>query len=213
MMWTDDILAVMEKNWRNGLSASEVAKVIGGGCTRGMVIGHAYRRGWDRAVPSKVGSPQTLWSTAMIATLRTLVKEREARSKIAEIMSLSYDQVVSKVRKLGLAAPDARRYGGQASRAGARASFLQQAAAVGAPARIVNEAPDPTITGLTVMQMPSRGACRWPLTGTGASMVMCGQRCGDGVYCPPHAALAFTAPVMSAARSQRNLERGLRRYA
>lgn len=213
MIWTDEALTRMKALWLGGKSASEIAAMIGSGCTRGVVVGHAYRRGWNREAPAKVGCPQTIWSQSMIAHLRHLVSERAARSRIAEAMNLTYDQVVSKIRKLGLDAPDARRYGGQASRAGARASFRREAASTGAPATPRCEVPDEGVTGLTVLQLPARGACRWPISGAGADMVHCGQSCGDAVYCDPCARKAYLAPVMSPARSQRNLERGVRKYA
>lgn len=53
MGWTDERVELMKKLWQDGLSASEIAKQLGG-VTRNAVIGKVHRLGLSgRATPSK----------------------------------------------------------------------------------------------------------------------------------------------------------------
>ena len=54
MGWTEDRVDVLKKLWLEGLSASQIAKQLGGGVTRNAVIGKVHRLGLSgRAAPSK----------------------------------------------------------------------------------------------------------------------------------------------------------------
>ena len=54
MGWTDDRVESLKKLWLDGLSASQIAKQLGGGVTRNAVIGKVHRLGLSgRAIPSK----------------------------------------------------------------------------------------------------------------------------------------------------------------
>ena len=53
MGWTEDRVSVLKKLWLEGLSASQIAKQLGG-VTRNAVIGKVHRLGLSgRATPSK----------------------------------------------------------------------------------------------------------------------------------------------------------------
>jgi GcrA cell cycle regulator len=53
MSWTDDRVAVLKNLWQEGLSASQIAKQLGG-VTRNAVIGKVHRLGLaGRATPSR----------------------------------------------------------------------------------------------------------------------------------------------------------------
>ena len=55
--WTDDRVTTLSKLWREGLSAAEIARRLGG-VTRNAVIGKAYRLGLSgRAAPSRPSTP------------------------------------------------------------------------------------------------------------------------------------------------------------
>ena len=45
MGWTDDRVESLRKLWLDGLSASQIAKHLGGGLTRNAVIGKVHRLG------------------------------------------------------------------------------------------------------------------------------------------------------------------------
>lgn len=50
--WTDERVRLLEKYWRDGLSATEIAKKLGHGATRNAVIGKVHRLGITRFPPS-----------------------------------------------------------------------------------------------------------------------------------------------------------------
>jgi GcrA cell cycle regulator len=57
MGWTDDRVATLKKLWLDGLSASQIAKQLGG-VTRNAVIGKVHRLGLSgRAAPSQPARP------------------------------------------------------------------------------------------------------------------------------------------------------------
>jgi GcrA cell cycle regulator len=57
MSWTDDRVDTLKKLWQDGLSASQIAKQLGG-VTRNAVIGKVHRLGLSgRAAPSKPARP------------------------------------------------------------------------------------------------------------------------------------------------------------
>lgn len=57
MGWTDDRVENLKKLWQDGLSASQIAKQLGG-VTRNAVIGKVHRLGLSgRATPSKPARP------------------------------------------------------------------------------------------------------------------------------------------------------------
>lgn len=55
--WTDDRVEVLSKLWRDGLSASQIARDLGHGITRNAVIGKVHRLGLTgRAAPHVPGA-------------------------------------------------------------------------------------------------------------------------------------------------------------
>ncbi len=75
MAWTEDRVEVLTKLWAEGLSASQIAKRLGG-VTRNAVIGKVHRLGLSgRAKPSR---PKTVSKTRS-APKRTAVKPRTPR--------------------------------------------------------------------------------------------------------------------------------------
>lgn len=57
MGWTDERVELLKKLWQDGLSASQIAKQLGG-VTRNAVIGKVHRLGLSgRAAPSKPSKP------------------------------------------------------------------------------------------------------------------------------------------------------------
>ena len=58
-MWTDERVEMLKKLWAEGLSASQVAKQLGG-VTRNAVIGKVHRLGLSgRSTPSRAPRPRT----------------------------------------------------------------------------------------------------------------------------------------------------------
>jgi len=81
-MWTDERVEMLKKLWADGLSASQVAKQLGG-VTRNAVIGKVHRLGLSgRATPSRPARPRPQTASRAMAPLRgrpdPLVAERRA---------------------------------------------------------------------------------------------------------------------------------------
>lgn len=53
--WTDDRVELLAKLWSEGLSASQIAAILGGGVTRNAVIGKVHRLGLSGR--AKAGAP------------------------------------------------------------------------------------------------------------------------------------------------------------
>lgn len=60
MGWTDERVEQLKALWNEGLSASQIARVLGGGVTRNAVIGKVHRLGLaGRAGPARAERPRT----------------------------------------------------------------------------------------------------------------------------------------------------------
>src|SRR5437899_1237256 len=58
-MWTDERVDQLKTLWTEGLSASQIARVLGEGITRNAVIGKVHRLGLaGRATPSRADRPR-----------------------------------------------------------------------------------------------------------------------------------------------------------
>ena len=56
MAWTDERIAQLKAGWEGGMTASQIAEVLGEGVTRNAVIGKAHRLGLEaRPSPVKAG--------------------------------------------------------------------------------------------------------------------------------------------------------------
>lgn len=55
--WTNDRVQTLTRLWRDGLSASQIARALAGGVSRNAVIGKVHRLGLNgRANPSPPGA-------------------------------------------------------------------------------------------------------------------------------------------------------------
>lgn len=211
---TDEKKAEVAKLWNEGFSATIIGRRYG--VSRNSIIGVVHRMGMSgsRAGPSMPMRDSAKWSPELDDKLREMAKNKASRQDMADVLGFTYNQVLSRTRTLKIEIIDARSFvlapfsvgGRNGTDAARRRHQLGQSRA---PARIVCEPADPNIKGCTVLTLPARGACRWPLTGSGADLVMCGQRSGDATYCGVHHALAFTPSPVTA----KGLYRSVRRYA
>lgn len=214
MIWTDEQRAKIKDLWLGGLSATLIGRRYG--VSRNSIIGVTHRMGLRRDAPTIPIRDSAKWTPEMDAKLRVCVNARLTRSAMADQLGLTYNQVLSRCRTLKLKVVDGRSFtlapfgkSGASGNGSDKSRRLKELGQQGAPARIIDEPPDPTIKGLTCVEMPSRGACRWPMTGAGVEMVMCGQKPGEHIYCGKHHALAFTPSVVTS----KSLYRAVRRYA
>lgn len=94
MSWTDERVSTLKKLWLDGLSASQIAKQLGG-VTRNAVIGKVHRLGLSgRATPSK---PQRTTFKAP-RPARAAVAAPSAPRRIAEPVSASQPVAPTPVR-------------------------------------------------------------------------------------------------------------------
>ena len=78
MAWTEDRVEILTKLWADGLSASQIAKELGG-VTRNAVIGKVHRLGLSgRAKPSR---PATRRATAKPSAPRTRAVKPRVKAK------------------------------------------------------------------------------------------------------------------------------------
>lgn len=210
--WTDEKIARVETLWKQGLSCTLIGREFG--VSRNAIIGLCHRRGLRRDEPIIPIRDSAKWTPDMDATIRAMSEDGKTRTQMAEALDLTYNQVLSRCRTLNLKVSDARTFtvmpfSGVSGRGAQSSRRKADLGTLGGPAAIMSEAPDPNVTGLTCIEMPARGACRWPISGAGAGMIMCGHSCGESTYCVRHDAIAFTPPATTA----KGLYRSVRRYA
>ena len=92
MGWTDDRVTVLKKLWLEGLSASQIAKQLGG-VTRNAVIGKVHRLGLSgRAAPSQPAravfkaprAPRPVAATPMVRRTEPAIRTEPVRLRAPE---------------------------------------------------------------------------------------------------------------------------------
>jgi GcrA cell cycle regulator len=167
--WTEDRVTLLKKLWTDGLSASQIAKQLGG-VTRNAVIGKVHRLGLaGRAAPSR---PIKRITTPIVRMKPALVVNQELpeQETLAAIAPKLPDPAVV-------------------------AAQIEALAAV----KIAKPKPKPVRDGeiIGVLQL-GPNMCKWPIGDPGdADFGFCGSQTTSGaVYCEEHAAIAFQ-PAMS----------------
>jgi GcrA cell cycle regulator len=166
--WTEDRVEILKKLWTEGLSASQIAKQLGG-VTRNAVIGKVHRLGLaGRAAPSR---PVKRISVPI------------ARPRPAPLS----DQVVAAAKAARLAEIARAESAAQAARAPMPA--FNPVKPKPRPTR------DGEIIG--VLQLGAH-MCKWPIGDPGdVDFGFCGSHCeGSAVYCEEHAAIAFQPAIL-----------------
>lgn len=167
--WTDDRVALLKKLWTDGLSASQIAKQLGG-VTRNAVIGKVHRLGLaGRAAPSR---PIKRIVTPIVRVRPVLVVAEAAPEPKPIVASAAKIVQPSASPELLVAA-------GTARAAKPKAKTVREGEIIG------------------ILQL-GPNMCKWPIGDPGdADFGFCGSHCGSSaVYCEEHAAIAFQ-PAMS----------------
>ena len=187
MGWTEERVELLRKLWLEGLSASQIAGVLGEGVTRNAVIGKVHRLKLSgRAKPTAAPRVRTTPRPATAATpgparrLASPSTPRPAQSPMAQLM---------KNRPM----PPALSGGGGGAVQGATALKLEPEMDVDlnlapSPAELVI----PVEQRLTLLQL-SEQTCKWPIGDPlAADFYFCGQHSLEGKpYCEFHARRAF----------------------
>ena len=185
MGWTEERVELLKKLWQEGLSASQIAKQLGG-VTRNAVIGKVHRLGLSgRAAPSKPARP-------------TFKAPRPARPVSA---------TPSQPQRSTFKTPRAPRPAIAAAPAPRRAIEASMPAQLPSPA-LINEEPG-TATVLTL----GAHMCKWPIGDPAMdNFTFCGRRSGDGPYCHEHSQVAYQPAQAKKRSGPAELARSLRRY-
>lgn len=116
MSWTDDRVATLTKMWKDGRSAAEIAKELGG-VTRNAVIGKAHRLGLSgRASPIKKKKETAKKTTTKAAAKKTTkTTKKKAAAKTEEKVEASAKQqkmVTDAIKAAAAEAPSKAKEGG-----------------------------------------------------------------------------------------------------
>jgi GcrA cell cycle regulator len=171
--WTEDRVTLLKKLWTDGLSASQIAKQLGG-VTRNAVIGKVHRLGLaGRAAPSR---PIKRIVAPIVRIKPVLVASQSAPDD---------EQVVTSIPTASAKVIDPVLVAAQ----------IEALAAV----KVAKPKPKPVRDGeiIGVLQL-GPNMCKWPIGDPGdPDFGFCGSQTTSGaVYCEEHAAIAFQ-PAMS----------------
>ena len=186
MGWTDERVETLKKLWLDGLSASQIAKQLGG-VTRNAVIGKVHRLGLSgRAAPSQ--------------PVGTVFKApRPARAPATAIpVARQVAPVVEAVVEAVAAPPKPK-----------PAPAVQTQAQ--APSQAIALAPERG--SATVLTLGAR-MCKWPIGDPSSDeFSFCGRRSSeDGPYCVDHARVAYQPHHSKKKAGSSDLARSVRRY-
>ena len=170
MAWTDDRVATLTKLWAEGLSASQIAKQLGG-VTRNAVIGKVHRLGLSgRAKPTK---PKGASAAKPKTASRPKAKPAAPPTPKAK--------------------PAAAARTASAKPAAKPAAAPKPAAALTVPTEAPTEA-KPLADGsyATILTLTER-MCKWPIGDPSADEFrFCGRKTDpDEPYCTPHSMVAY----------------------
>lgn len=182
MEWTPERVEALKRLHAEGLSNSQIAGRLGG-VSRNAVIGKISRMGLaGRAAPS---APKSfVWSEERVAKLRELAGVMSA-ADIGREMGIPTTRIHDKAQRIGISLrlPTVEKVT-QPQRVTTRiASMISD-----------DEIPPPDARGLTVVQMPTIGRCRFPKSGSSVHLLMCGEPTtpDTATYCPACARRAYS---------------------
>ena len=195
MGWTDERVETLKKLWLDGLSASQIAKHLGG-VTRNAVIGKVHRLGLSgRAAPSQPAHPVFKAPRPARPAPGSVPTARRAAAAVAEEKAVV--AAVSQAAKPA-AAP-------------VTAHVLAAAVEALVESRAVARVEERGVA--TVLTLGAR-MCKWPIGDPSSDeFTFCGRRnSDDGPYCQDHARVAYQPQHSKKKSSSNELARSLRRY-
>lgn len=194
--WSGEITEKMLDMWRAGKSAGQIGIALG--ITRSAVIGKVHRMGLQEGGIARVSSApaQTLWTKDETAEFLRLADQGMCARDISDRMGIEFQRVRSKASNMGIRlAPQPARKTSAPPRPVAKPTLVYDA-----------DSPAPE-RGITVVEMPLLGRCRFPIWGSGAEMRMCGEvtEPDTATYCPGCAVIAYNPTT---ATQNRSMHRG-----
>lgn len=188
--WTEERVERLKLMVKEGLSASEIARQLGG-VTRNAVIGKAVRLNLGPIGGGKASAPmraRVQMAPRAVAPPKPRPVKQPIPKGVMVLTPLTGGDVATQARLDNMEA---------------RANPPENV-------RLLARAFTP-LPGREPVAFGSRG-CKWPCGGDGAEMLQCGcERVEGGPYCEAHAAVAFK-PVPPKQKTGNDLARSLRRY-
>lgn len=177
--WNDDNTATATRLWSEGVSAGDIGKILG--TSRNSVIGKIHRMGLQgdgRSEASAPKSPNVLWTTDETNDLVRLAADGLTAPQIAARMGIESRRVHNRAKTIGLKITH---------------EVIERIKAPPVKTVVYEDASPRPAHGITVIEMPLFGRCRFPIWGTGHDMLMCGEPTVPDVatYCPSCAERAF----------------------
>ncbi len=181
MAWTEDRVEILSKLWAEGLSASQIAKQLGG-VTRNAVIGKVHRLGLSgRAKPSRP-KPAAKAKTTASAARKPKTTAKAASAKGAAKSASAATRSVATSAKSSKHQP-ARAIASKVAEGVKPAKELAPAL----KAKPLKDGSYATILTLTDHM------CKWPIGDpSGDEFRFCGRKTDpDEPYCTPHSMVAY----------------------
>lgn len=176
--WTDERKEIAFALWADGLSASEIAKKLGGGVSRNSVIGVIHRAG--KSARFKPAKPVRVPAAPVVRVVRR-PSNAPAKKALPSQKSVPISAGQSDSRRIDRQMPHAENPAFNARSFG-------------------------PLPGREPVPFGTKG-CRWPVGSEGADMLQCGcDRAGEGPYCASHKAVA-TVPTTKPHDLARSLRR------
>ena len=201
--WTPERTAKALDLWKQGFSAGEISKLMGG-LTRNAVIGKLNRigapcrSGMARNVAARVNGPKnvdSVWTAQVVREMtRLYVEEGYSTIAIGAQLGITRQAVASKLTRLGVRLERINR---------PRIRPDRPVSTVARPRLIVADPWASIGPTVSLMELHSH-SCRWPI-----GEDYCGAKKERGSYCGHHAAIGYTGiPVMKPKRPHGAERRG-----
>ncbi|MCM8729477.1 GcrA family cell cycle regulator [Hephaestia sp. GCM10023244] len=216
MAWTDERIDTLKTMWEKGMTASQIAEILGG-VSRNAVIGKAHRLGLQSR-PSPVKSNDAAAPKAAKPAPKPPAESKPARAAAPAPAPAPAPKPAPKpapVAPIAAAAPDPQ--AAAAARAPAAVEepkvvlrsigpggFVRQSpgeqqppATPAPPRRLVPARPSPEIAGKTTLLDLNDRICKWPLGHPGEpDFHFCGEAVNPGFpYCVEHCGHAYQAQL------------------
>lgn len=183
MNWTKDKVSTLEKMWKSGKSAAEIAKALGSGVTRNAVIGKAHRLGLSgrpTAPKKKVPAAKTEAPAKTVKAASTAKTAAKPSAKAAPATGKGASAIMSAVKKTGKTTATPVR---------SAVAKVANDGEVTPPHRFKEE---PSPVAVSLLELTDK-MCRWPIGDPkDDDFHFCGRASRAGTpYCDHHASVAF----------------------
>ena len=207
MSWTDERVELLRKLWQDGLSASTIAREMGGAITRNAVIGKVHRMGLAGRTKTPLQVPtrsraKPIASTSIVGGSAASVRSNGSLNAGRTSTSTSTSSVSMAAR------PSVPMVSGNNALAMALAPMLQ--AAIETKYQPAEEVVIPISQRVTIMEL-RESMCKWPLGDPmSPDFRYCGAKSplGGAPYCDSHAKVAYQPTMDRRARDRKHVRIG-----